>query len=329
MAVGRTNRRAFIAGLGGAAAWPLVARAQQSRKLPIVGFLGAASPAAWAPQVTSFAQRLRELGWIDGETVSIVYRWAEGHIDRYAALAAELVETKVDVIVTVGSAVPAVKQATSAIPIIFAAAVDPLGSGFVASLARPGGTVTGLSLQSSDMASKRIALLRQIVPDLDNLAIMADVEYPAALRESLDVTAAAGQLGLSVNTLKIQAAGDIAPAISALSGKTRALYVCTDALVIANVTSINALAQQAGVATVWSAREFSKADGFMSYGANEIDLFRRAGDYVDKILRGAKPGNLPVEQPTKIELVINLKTAKALGITLPPSILALADEVIE
>lgn len=324
------RRRDFFGFFGAVTVFtPFYARAQRSHKLPLVGFLGVASAAVWAPQVASFTQRLRELGWIEGETVSIVYRWAEGHIDRYAAFAAEFVELKVDVIVTVGSAIPAVKQATSTIPIVFAAAVDPLGSGFVASLARPGGNITGLSLQSSDMASKRIALLRQVIPDLNHLAIMADTGYPAAIHESSDVAAAAQQLGLSVSIFKIHAASDIAPAISGLNGKIRALYVCTDALVIANVSSINALAQEASVATIWSAREFSKAGGFMSYGANEIDLFRRAGDYVNKIIRGANPADLPVEQPTKIELVLNLKTAKALGVTVPAEVLALADEVIE
>lgn len=324
------RRRDFIKAIAGLAlTGPLAARAQSTRKTPIVGFLGAASATAWAPQVASFTQRLRELGWVDGESVSIAYRWAEGQIDRYAVLAAELVELRPEVIVTVGSGIPALKRATSTIPIVFAAAVDPLGSGFVNSLARPGGNVTGLSLQSTDMASKRIALLRQIMPDLNNLAIIADSQYPAAVREAADVAAAAQQLRLSSIPLKIQNASDLAPAIGDLNGKARALYVCTDALMIANVGSINALAQRASVATVWSAREFSKAGGFMSYGANEIDLFRRAGDYVNKILRGANPADLPVEQPTKIELVINLKIAKALGLTVPAEVLALADEVIE
>jgi putative ABC transport system substrate-binding protein len=279
--------------------------------------------------VSSFEQRLHELGWIDGRTVNIVYRWAEGKSDRYAEFAADFVQLKVDVIVTVGSAVMAAKRATSTIPIIFAAAVDPLGSGFVASLARPGGNVTGLSLQSTDMAGKRIELLRQVIPGLSRVAVLADADYPAALRESADVQAAAHQLGLAIDALDIHTASDIAPAIDTLKGKTPALYLCADSLVVANVARINGLARDAGIATMWSAREFSEAGGFMSYGANEVDLFRRTGDYVDKILKGTKPADIPVEQPTKIELVINLKTAKTLGLDVPPSLLLRADEVIE
>jgi len=283
----------------------------------------------WAAQVSSFNQRLRELGWVDGRTVSIVYRWAEGKLDRYSDFAAEFVQLKVDVIVTVGSAIPAVKRATSTIPTVFAAAVDPLGSGFVSSLARPGGNITGLSLQSTDIAGKRIELLVQMIPKLTRLAVLANAAYPAALRESADVQAAAGHFGLAVNTLEVHGADEIGPAITALKGEAKALYLCPDSLVIANVTHINASALNAGIATMWSAREFSEKGGLISYGTNEVDLFRRAADYVDKILRGAKPADIPVEQPTKFDLVINLKTAKTLGLTIPDKLLATADEVIE
>jgi putative tryptophan/tyrosine transport system substrate-binding protein len=310
---------------GAASAWSLTARAQQR---PTIGFLGASSESSWAAQVSSFNQRLRELGWVDGRTVSIVYRWAEGKIDRYSDFAAEFVQLKVDVIVTVGSAIPAVKRATSTIPIAFAAAADPLGSGFVSSLAHPGGNITGLSLQSTDIAGKRIELLVQMIPALTRLAVLANAAYPAALRESADVQAAAGHFGLAVNALEVHGAAEIDPAIIALKGEAKALYLCPDSLVIANVTHINASALNAGIATMWSAREFSKG-GLASYGANEVDLFRRAADYVDKILRGAKPADIPVEQPTKLGLVINLKTAKALGLTIPHNLQVLADEVIE
>jgi putative ABC transport system substrate-binding protein len=207
--------------------------------------------------------------------------------------------------------------------------VDPLGSGFVSSLARPGGNITGLSLQSTDMTGKRIELLVQMIPGLTRLAVLANAAYPAALRESADVQAAAGHFGLAVNTLEVHGADEIGPAIIALKGEVKAMYLCPDSLVIANVTHINASALNAGIATMWSAREFSEKGGPISYGANEADLFRRAADFVDKILRGAKPADIPVEQPTKIELVINLKTANALGITVPNNLLALADEVIE
>ncbi len=309
--------------------WPITAPAQPDGKKATIGFLGASSESAWASQVSSFSQRLRELGWVDERTVSIVYRWAEGKSDRYLDFAAEFAQLKVDVIVTVGSAIPAVKQVTSTIPTVFAAASDPLGSGFVSSLARPGGNITGLSLQSTDIAGKRIELLVQMIPGLNRMAVLANAAYPAALRESADVQAVAGHFGLTINTLEIHGADEIGPAIIALKGEAKALYVCPDSLVMANVIPINASALTSGIATMWSAREFSEKGGLISYGANEVDLFRRAADYVDKILRGAKPADIPVEQPTKIELVINLKTANALGLTIPNNLLALADEVIE
>jgi putative tryptophan/tyrosine transport system substrate-binding protein len=323
------RRREFITLFSAiAATWPLATRAQSAR-LPTIGFLGASSETAWSPMVSSFKQRLSELGWIDGRTVTIVYRWAEGKADRYAEFASELVHLNVDVIVTAGSAVTAAKRATSTIPIVFAVAIDPLGSGFVASLARPGGNVTGLSLQSTDMVGKRIELIRQVIPGLTRLGVLAHTDYPAALRESADVQATARQFGLAVDVLDVRAAGDIGPAIDKLKGKTRALYLCTDSLVIANVTPINNLARATGVATMWGAREYCEAGGFISYGANEVDLFRRAADFVDMILKGTKPADILVEQPTKIELVINLKTARALDLDIPPTLLALADEVIE
>jgi putative ABC transport system substrate-binding protein len=319
-------RRRHIVGL--MATWPLAVQAQPAR-LPIVGFLGAGSHAAWAPLVMGFEKRLSELGWIDGRTCTIAYRWADGKLDRFTEIATEFVRLKVNVIVTAGSAVAAVMQATSTIPVVFASAVDPVASGLVASLSRPGGNVTGLSLQSTDITGKRIELLRQVVPGLARLAVLANVGYPAAARESSEIQAIARQLGLAVDALDIRSSGNIASAIDTLRGKTQALYLCTDALVVANVASINGVAREAGVATMWGSREYCEVGGFISYGANTADLFRRSGDYVDKILKGAKPADLPVEQPTKFELIINMKTAKALGLTIPPSILARADEMIE
>jgi putative ABC transport system substrate-binding protein len=326
----KLKRRGFIALLGGAAAGlPLAARAQQAGKLPTIGFLGPATPSAWGPWTAAFVQRLRELGWIDGRTVAIEYRWAEGRSERFAEIAAELVRLKVDVIVTGGSAVLAAKQATSIIPIVFAVAVNPLGTGMVASLARPGGNVTGLSNQATDLAGKRLDLLREAVPGLRRLAIMANVGYPAAVLEMGEVQAMARRLGLEVVTLEIRRAEDIAPAFEALKGRAEALYVCTDALVVTNRIRINTLALGARLPTMSTSREFVEAGGLMSYGPNTPDLFRRAGDYVDKILRGAKPADLPVEQPTKFDFVINLVTAKALGLTVPRMLLGRADEVIE
>ncbi len=312
------KRREFITLLGGAAAaWPLAARAQQPGKLPTIGFLGSTTPSVWGPWTAAFVQRLRELGWIEGRTIAIAYRWAEGRDESYAEIAAELVRLKVDVILTIGSAVIAAKQATSVIPIVFAAAPDPVGNGLVASLARPGGNVTGLSSQSADLAGKRLELLREAVPSLRRLAIMANAGYPGAVLEIGEVQTAARTLGLEVITLEIRRAEDIAPALDALRGRAEALYAVNDALVNANRIRINTLVLGARLPTMHGIREYIEGGGLMSYGVNNPDLFRRSADYVDKILRGAKPADIPIEQPTKFELVINLKTAKALGVVDP------------
>jgi putative tryptophan/tyrosine transport system substrate-binding protein len=238
-------------------------------------------------------QRLHELGWIEGRNVAIEYRWAEGRSERYAEIAAEFVRLKVDVIVTVGSAVPAAKQATSVIPMVFAVAVDPLGSGLVANLARPGGNVTGLSVQSADLAGKRLEILRELLPGLRRLAIMANVGYAAAALEMREVQAAARTLGLDAATIEIRRAEDIAPAIEALRGRADALYVCTDALVNANHMRINTWTLGMHLPTMHGPREYLASGGLMSYGPNYRDLFRRAEDYVDKILRGGEAGRYP------------------------------------
>lgn len=321
------RRREFIYVLGGAATWPAVAGAQQQAKT--IGVLGAGGATSWAPMVASFEQRLRELGWIDGKSVTLIYRWAEGKSDRYREIVEEFVRLKVDVIVTAGSAVAAAKQVTSTIPIIFAVAVDPVASGFVESLARPGGNVTGLSLQSSEIAPKRIEVLREAIPDLSRLAILANAGYPTSVRESAIVQEVAGKLGITVSALDVHRAEEIAPAINSLNGKMQALYVCTESLLVAHAHEINAFALGAHVATLWSAREFIRSDGFISYGANELDQFRLAADYTHKILNGARPADIPVAQPTKIDLAINLKTARALGLSVPEAFLLRADEVIE
>ena len=249
--------------------------------------------------------------------------------DRFGEIATEFVGLKVDVILTAGSAVAAAKRVTSTIPIVFAVAVDPVASGFVDSLARPGGNVTGLSLQSSDIAPKRIEILREAIPGLGRLAVLANAGYPGAARELAAVQEIARKLGLAVSALDIHRADDIAPEIQSLKGSPKALYLCTDALVVANMRNINALAREAHVATMWGAREYARAGGFISYGPNEADMFRLAADYVDKILKGAKPGDIPVAQPTKIDLAINLKTAKVLGLKITEAFLLRADEVIE
>ncbi len=323
------RRREFITLLGGAAVgWPLGAEAQQP-KLPTIGLLGASTSSNWSQWTAAFVERLRELGWIEGRTVAIEYRWAEGRSQSFAEIAVEFVRLKVDVIVTAGSPAVVAKRATSAIPIVFAIAVDPVGSGLVASLARPGGNVTGLSTQTPELAGKRIELLREVLPSLRRLAIIANVGYAGSVHEIGEVRAAASKLGLDVDVLEIRRAEDIPPAFGALKSEVQALYVCPDALVNANHARINTLALGARLPTIHPFRDYLGAAGFMSYGANNAALFRRAGDYVDKILHGGKPGDMPVEQPTKFELVFNLVTAQALGLTLSPLLLARADEVIE
>ena len=325
------GRRDFITLLGGAAAaWPLPARAQQPAKLPTIGFLGPNTPTLDNRRVGALGQRLRELGWIENRTVAIEYRWAEGRVEHLAEIMAEFVRLKVDVIVTSGTPpVVAAKQATSDIPIVFAAVGDPVGTGLVASLARPGGNVTGLSLQATDLAGKRLGLLREVIPGLRRLAIMANADAPPAVLEMVEVQATARALGLEVSTHEIRRPEDIAPALESLNGRAEALYVCNDPLVTTNRIRINTLALGMRLPTIYNVREFVEAGGLMSYGPNFLDLYRRAADFVDKILRGAKPADIPVEQPTKYDLVVGLKTAKALGLAIPETFLLRADEVIE
>ena len=324
------RRREFIALVGGAVvAWPLSGARTAAGKLPTIGYVGSTPRMGESQRDAALLQRLRELGWIEGRTLAIEYRWAENRFDRYDEVAAEFVQLKVDVIVTFGTAVPAFKKATSTIPIVFAIDADPVGRGLVASLARPGGNVTGLSLQSTDLVGKRLELLREVLPDVRRLAIMGNAGFPGAVQEASEVRAAAPNLGLAVIPSEIRRADDIAPAFEAFRGHADALYICGDPLVFTNRIQINTLAAGAGMPTLHATREFAEAGGLMSYGVNYVDMYRRAGEYVDKILRGTKPADLPVQQPTRFDLVINLITAKALGFTVPPTLLARADEVIE
>jgi putative ABC transport system substrate-binding protein len=325
------RRREFITLLGGAAAaWPIAARAQQPGKLPTIGFLGANTPSVQGRWIAAFVQRLRELGWVEGRNVAIEYRWAETRFERSPEIIAEFVRLKVDVIVTHATAnILAAKQGTSVIPIVFAAVGDPVGIGVVDSLARPGGNITGLSNQFTDAAGKRVELLREVVPGLRRLAVLANVGIANAALEIGEVEAAARTIGLEVATSEIRRAEDIAPAFVALKGRAEALYVFGEPLANTNRARISALALDARLPTMAGFREIVDAGGLISYGANLADQFRRAADFVDRILRGTKPGDMPVVQPTKFELVINLKTAKALGLEVPPTLLARADEVIE
>jgi putative ABC transport system substrate-binding protein len=323
------RRRDFVTLLGCAAAAPLPARAQQIGKVPTVGFLGAASALAWSQWAAAFVQRLRELGWIEGRNLTMEYRWAEGRNDRASEFAAEFVRRKVDVIVTGGLSAVAAKQATSVIPIVFAVAADPVGIGLVASLAQPGGNVTGLATQAPDLVGKRLELLREVVSDLRRLAILTNIGYAASVLETGEVRTAARTLDLEVIDLGVRRSEDIAPALRGLKDRAEALYVTADPLLYSNRFRINTSANVARLPTIANAREFVEAGSLMSYGPNYPDLFRRAGDLVHKILHGAKPGDIPVEQPTKFDLVINLKTAQALGLEVSSTLLARADEVIE
>ena len=322
------KRREFISLLGGAAAtWPLAARAQQPANLPTIAYVGASTAASrWLPV---FVQRLRDLGWIEGHTIAIEYRWAEGRYERYSEIAAELVRLKVDVIVTAAAGATAAKQVTSVIPIVFYLATDPIGMGLVASLARPGGNVTGLSNQQVELAGKKIELLREVVPSLSHLAVLANVGNPQAVLDMGEAQTAASKLGLQVTTSGIRRPEDLAPAFEAIKGRADALYVVGDGLQVTQRARINTLALGLHLPTMLPTREDTELAGLMSYGANFPDLFRRTAEFVDRILRGAKPAEIPVEQPTKFDLVVNLTTAKALGLDIPPTLLARADEVIE
>jgi putative ABC transport system substrate-binding protein len=325
------RRREFIFTLGGAAAaWPIAARAQQPGKLPTIGFLGSTTASIASQWVVVFVQRLRELGWIEGHTVAIEYRWAEGRKERADEFAAEFVQLKVDLIMTYGTQCAlAAKQATSSVPIVFALPGDPVATGLVASLARPGSNITGVSSQGTELATKRLQILRETVPGLRRLAIMGNVDNPASVLDMAKVQAAARTHGLDAAIFEIRGAEDLVPIFEAFKGRMDALYIPPDALINTHRIRINTLALGARLPTMHGAREYVEGGGFMSYGPSFSEQFRRAADYVDKILHGAKPAELAVQQPTKFNLVINLTTAKALGLTIPESLLLLADEVIE
>ena len=324
------TRREIVAGFVLAVVWPWAGHAQPAAKAKTIGFLGASSPDTAGPWIAAFVKRLGELGWTEGKNVIIEYRWAEARNERYSEIAAELASRKVDVIVTWASApVLAAKRTTTTIPIVFAAQMDPVGAGVVASLARPGGNITGMSVQQTDTAGKRIELLREVVPRLARLAVMANAGAPGAMIEMQEVVRAARRLGLEAIPIEVRQADDIFASLESLKDRADALYVATDPLVFTNRVGINAMAQAQRLPTIYGGREYVDAGALMSYGPNWADLFRRAAEQVNKILRGTKPADIPVEQPTKFDLVVNAKTAKALGIELPASLIARADEVIE
>lgn len=324
------RRRSFLSLIGAAAAsWPRDARPAAGKR-PTIGFLVPGTQAAYAQWIEGFVQRLHKLGWTDGDNVAIVYRWTEGAKERYAEIVAEFAALKVDVIVTSGSeAVVAAKQASLAIPIVFAATADPVAIGLVESLARPGGNITGLSAESTDTASKAVELLREVVPDLQRLAILTNADSPGMMAETASVQTAARTAGLETVTLAIRRAEDIAPAFDGLKSRADAVYCVPGPLMGTNLVRIVTLALAARLPGIYGSRTYVEAGGLMSYGPDIFSLFQRAADFVDKILRGTKPADIPVEQPTKFYLFINRTTAKALGLTIPAPILLSADDVIE
>lgn len=323
------KRREFITlTCGVAVMWPLVVRAQ-TPKSPVIGFLVPGSQASHGAWVAAFAKRLSEFGWTEGRNIVIEYRWAAGDNDRMAEFAAEFAQRKVDVIVSSSNGVNIASRATPTIPIVFAAFNDPVATGLAKSMSRPGGNVTGLTVQPNQLASKRIDLLREIVPQMRRLYALANVAGSGFQQETASIRTAAAALNIDADILELRTADDIAPALARLKGRADALYVLSEPLVNSNKAQILQAVTQERIPTIFGFREFVDAGGLMSYGANFPDLFSRAAEFVDKILRGAKPGDLPVQNPTKFDLVINLKTAKALGLTIPPSTIVQATDIIE
>jgi putative ABC transport system substrate-binding protein len=307
--------------------WPFVARAQE--KLPKVGVLATASAASMGPWIAAFLDRLKSLGWEDGRNVAIVLRWADGESKRIQEIAEEFAHLKVDIVVTSGTSVPAAKAANPTTPIVFAIANDPVGAGLVTNLARPGGYITGLSQLAADLGGKRIEILREIVPSAKRLAILGDAGNQAAAPEMLQVQSAAESLGMTAELLDVRKAESIRPAIESLQGRVDALYVQSGPLMNTYRLEISSLALKAHLPTMSGIRDYVAEGGLISYGPDFNELFRRAAGYTDKILRGTKPGDLPIEQPTKFELAVNLTTGKALGLQIPDSFVLRADEVIE
>jgi len=326
------QRRTFISFLGGAAAaWPLRLRAQSSA-MPVLGILHSASRGYFAQFAAAVAQGMKEAGYVEGENVAIEYRWAEGHYERLAGLVADLVSRRVAVIFAAGGTDPAktTKAATATIPIVFVAATDPVKQGLVASLNRPGGNVTGVSLLASAIDAKKLALLRELVPNAATIGALINPHYPAAKSQADEVQAAAKQLGVRAIMLSASSEGEIDAAFKSLVQQgAGSLLVATDPFLLSRREQLVALAAQDRIPAIYPQRELVTTGGLISYGPHFADGYRQAGVYIGRILAGAKPAELPVMQPTKFELVLNLKTAKTLGITIPDRLLALADEVIE
>ena len=307
------------------------AEAQQPKKAPRIGFLVSASASSLAVRLDGFRQGLRELGYVERKNIVIEWRYAEGKLDRFPALAAELVRLKVDVIVTTGPiATRAAKQATGTIPIVMAFDDDPVGSGFVVSLARPGGNITGLSSLSPEMSGKQLEILKEIVPGLSRVGVIGDVTRPGNPQALREINVAADALRVQVQYIEVREPKDIEPAFRAvIKERADAALVLGGPVLVSHRSQVTDLAVKNHLPMIYRTLEYVEAGGLMSYGANPTDLFRRSATYVDKILKGAKPADLPVEQPKKFDLIINLKAAKAIGLTIPPNVLARADKVIK
>jgi putative ABC transport system substrate-binding protein len=322
------RRREFVTFLGGAAAWPLAARGQQPDKIFKIGFIATGGVPLY---MNAFHDALQALGWIEGKNVIYEARYAENRLDRLPKMVAELLRLNVDVIVAGGTPAPlAAKRATATVPIVMTAAADPLGSGLVASLARPGGNVTGLSLMSADLVEKRLELLKEVLPGISSVAVLWNADHPFSALVFKETARAAQALRIEVQSLEVRSPGDIDGALTtAMWQNASALIAVEDPLTTDYRHQIADFAAENRLPAIYGLRMFVDAGGLLSYGADLADLYRRAAGYVDKVLKGAKPSDLPVEQPTKFELVVNLKTAKALGLIIPPTLLATADEVIE
>jgi putative tryptophan/tyrosine transport system substrate-binding protein len=324
------KRREFITLLGSAAVWPLTAHAQQPTKLPTIGLLGSSTLSAWSNWVAAFVQRLRQLGWIEGRTIAIEYRWAEGRSEHFTEMAAEFVRMKVDIIVTGGTAVPAAKLATSTIPIVFPVAADPVGGGLVASLARPGGNVTGFMLHEYSIGVKLLELLKEIAPGVTRVAVLRDSASPSQAAQFGVIQAVGPMFKAEVSPVDMRDAGGIERTVETFARSPGGgLIVVGSGASIRHRDLIVGLAARHKLPAVYWERFFVVAGGLLSYGANTLDQYRRAAGYIDRILKGEKPGDLPVQAPNKYELAINLKTANALGLSLPLSLQQRADEVVE
>jgi putative ABC transport system substrate-binding protein len=326
------RRREFIFTLGGAAAaWPLAARAQQLGKVPRIGFLGAASASGYARQLEGFRLGLRDLGYVEGTNIVIEYRWAQGKYEHLRELAAELIRSNVDVIVTHGTpGALAAKQANAAIPIVLALVGDPVAAGIVASLARPGGNITGQSFFAPELAAKRIQLLKQLMPQMTRIAAFMNPSNPGGVGGELQaMETAAKSLKMELKQVLVRGPNEFESAFEQMQQESvAAVAISDDGMLIANIIAIAALATKRRLVSIGN-KEFAQAGGLMGYGVDFFATFRRAAVFVDRILKGAKPADIPIEQATKFEVVINLKTAKALGLDVPPTLLATADEVIE